>query len=163
MFKFRLALDEGRFRIATVGSALLLSMQAAAGPNGSSVADVNACLEDADTAHVCSIKELSNVVLQCGDESSTSFIKYDDLDDTETPFEGLLSPYEGLFSCPEGDIVAVFIKSGSAKYEGLPIASLPRGSGALWSPLACDLEEFTCPTPSDDDGSDESNGDVSTD
>lgn len=162
MFKTKLAIGKGRFRIATVGSALLLSMQAAAGPNGNSVADVNACLEDADTARVCSSKELSNVVLQCGDES-TSFIKFDDLDDTETPYQGLLSPYEGFFSCPEGDIVAVFIKSGSGKYQGPLIADLPPGSGALWSPLACDAEEFTCPTPSDDGSSDEGDGDVPTD
>jgi hypothetical protein len=147
MFKTRLAIETGRLRIATAGGALLLSMTAAAGPNAKSVAEINACLEDADTARVCSSKELSNVVLQCGSES-TSFVKFDDLNGTETPYEGLVSPYEGLFSCPEGDVVAVFIKSGSAKYQGAPIQGLPRGSGAMWSPLACS-EEFTCPPPGD--------------
>jgi hypothetical protein len=148
MLKTKLAPGAGRLRIAVAGSALLLSMQAAAGPGDKSLAEIDACLADSDTVHVCSSKELSNVVLQCGDES-TFFIKYDDLDDTETPFAGLLSPYEGLFSCPEGQVVAVFIKSGSTKYAGLPIEGLPPGSGAMWSPLVCSVEELTCSSPSD--------------
>jgi hypothetical protein len=159
MFKPRLRLCDGRLLVAAVGSALLLSLQAAAGPGGNSVADVGACLEDADTARVCSSKELSNVVLQCGDESSSTYIKYDDLDDTEAPFEGLESPFEGLFSCPEGEIIAVFIKSGSGKYDGAPIADLPPGSGAQWLPLACTDAEASCTDGSD--GGDEG-GDVVT-
>ena len=160
MFKPRLRIGDGGFRVAAAGGALLLSMQAAAGPAGNSVAEVGACLEDADTARVCSSKELSNVVLQCGNEASSTYIKFDGLDDTETPFQGLLSPYEGQFSCPEGDILAVFIKSGSGKYDGVPIADLPPGSGALWLPLSCAEGEFSCPDPSD--GGDEA-GDVGGD
>jgi hypothetical protein len=143
-----------RLRIAAVGGALLLSLQATAAPGGNSGAEVGACLEDAATVRACSTKELSNVVLQCGDESSSVYIKYDDLDDTEAPFEGLVSPYEGLFTCPEGEVIAVFIKSGNNKYDGAPIEGLPPGSGAEWSPLSCSDESFTCPTPGDD-GSDE--------
>lgn len=159
MFKPRFRIVGGRLRVAAIGSALLLSMQAAAEPGGNSTADVGACLEDADTARVCSSKELSNVVLQCGDESSSTYIKYDDLDDTEAPFEGLESPFEGLFSCPEGAVIAVFIKSGSGKYDGAPIADLPPGSGAQWLPLACTDAEASCTDGSD--GGDEG-GDVVT-
>ena len=144
MTKFRVRPCDEWFRAATVGSALLLSLAAAAGPNQKSVAEVGACLEDPATVRACSTKELSNVVLQCGDESSSTYIKYDDLGDTETPFEGLESPYEGLFSCPEGEVMAVFIKSGSGKYDGTPIEGLPPGSGAEWSPLACTEAEASC-------------------
>ena len=157
MFKPRFRIFDDRLRAAAVGSALLLSMQAAAGPGGNSVAEVGACLEDAATVRACSSKELSNVVLQCGDESSSTYIKYDDLDDTETPFEGLESPYEGLFSCPEGDVIAVFIKSGSGKYDGAPLEGLAPGSGAQWLPLACTDAEASCTDGSDggDEGGDE--------
>lgn len=135
--------------IMTVGSALVLSAQwAIAGP---STASTDACLEESGAARVCSTKELSNVVVQCGDESGSYFIKYDELDDGT--YEGLIDPYSGFFTCPSGDVVAVFIKSGNNRYSGPAIEGLPPGSGAQWTPLACSEDPADCGTS--DEGGDE--------
>lgn len=137
--------------ITTAGGALLLSMQAAnAGPTP---AQTDACLEESGAVRACSTKELSNVIVQCGDESGSFFVKYDELDDGI--YEGLIDPHTGLFSCPSGDVLAVFIKSGNNKYDGAPIEGLPRGSGAQWLPLACSEDPADCTT---DDGGDEGGG-----
>lgn len=137
----------------TVAGALALAVSATAGADSQSV--TSACLEDAATVRACSTKELSNVVVQCSTESGSYFLKYDDLD---AGFEGLTSPYQGDFSCPEGDVVAVFIKSGRNKYDGPAIEGLPPGSGAAWTPLACGAEEEGCASD-DEGGGDESAGD----
>jgi hypothetical protein len=92
---------------------------------------------------VCSSKELSNIVLQCGDaEQGTSYyVKFDDLDDPENWPEGQLTASQGSFDCPDGDtLLAVFAKSGSQKYDGESLVGVPGGSGAVWSPLACSTE-----------------------
>lgn len=154
MFKPRFRLSVGR-PLAVAGSFLLLSMPAAAGPGGNSGAEVGACLEDAATARVCSSKELSNVVVQCGDESGSYFIKYDELDDGT--YEGLTDPSSGSFACPSGDVIAVFVKSGNNAYDGTLIDGLPPGSGALWTPLACGEDPADCGTP-DEGGGDENAG-----
>jgi hypothetical protein len=157
MFNSRAPLFTTRLRI-TAASALLLTMAGAA--NADSTAETGACLEEAGTVRACSSKELSNVVVQCGDESGTFFVKYDELDDGS--FEGLTSPYEGSFACPEGEVIAVFIKSGRDKYNGPVIEGLPPGSGAQWSPLACGAEEAGCASDGDEGGStDEGGGDES--
>jgi hypothetical protein len=156
MSRTRLIPGAGVALVARAGSALLLAMSAAAAPSSQSGAQIDACLEESGAARVCSSKELSNVVLQCGDESGSVYIKFDDLDDTESPYEGLLSPNEGLFSCPEGELLAVFVKSGSGKYDGEPIEGLPPGSGAQFSPLACSVEPVDCETADEgDEGGDE--------
>lgn len=145
-----------RLRFAAATSALMLAMPGAA-KAGPSTAETGACLEDASTVRACSDKELSNVVVQCGDESGSFFVKYDELDDGT--YEGLTSPYEGAFACPEGEVIAVFIKSGRNHYDGPAIEGLPPGSGALWSPLACGAEEAGCPSDGDEGGGDEGGGD----
>jgi len=136
--------------IGLTGIAFLIPYLALAGPENSS-ADISACLVDSDTTHVCSSKQLSNIVVQCsdGETESTYFYRYDDLDDVESWPEGQTSPYAGDFSCPEGgELVAVFVKSGRDKYDGPALTGLPPGSGAVWSPLACSTETV-CPTPSE--------------
>ena len=127
-------------RVAAVGSALLFSMHAAGA--GAAPAQTDACIEESGAVLACSTKELSNVIVQCGDESGSFFVKYDELDDGI--FEGLIDPHSGVFSCPSGDVIAVFIKSGNNKYDGPPIDGLPRGSGAQWSPLACSEDPADC-------------------
>jgi hypothetical protein len=135
--------------IATVAGALALSMQGAiAGP---SVAETDACLEDTGAVRACSTKELSNVVVQCGDESGSYFVKYDELDDGT--YEGLIDPYSGFFTCPTGEVIAVFIKSGNNRYDGPSIDGLPPGSGAQWTPLDCGEDPLDC--GSSDEGGDE--------
>jgi hypothetical protein len=140
-----------RPRLRVAAAVLAFSACTAAGADSSS-AITGACLEDSSTVRACSDRQLSNVVVQCGDESGSYFVKYDGLD--EGRFEGLTSPYEGGFNCPTGDVLAVFIKSGRNRYDGPPIAGLPKGSGAAWYPLACGTEGAGC--VSDEDGSDES-------
>ena len=147
-----------RLRFAAAASALMLVMPGSAIAD-ESLAETGACLEDAGTVRACSDKELSNVVLQCGDESGSFFVKYDDLDGGT--FEGLTSPYEGVFTCPQGEVIAVFIKSGRNKYDGPAIEGLPGGSGASWSPPACGAEESGCPSDGDEGGGDEGGGDES--
>jgi hypothetical protein len=160
MFHSRSPFSRPRLRAAAAASAVLLAIPGAAMAGPNSTAETGACLEDAVTVRACSDKELSNVVVQCGDESGSFFIKYDDLD-TGT-FEGLTSPYEGVFSCPEGEVMAVFIKSGRNKYDGPAIEGLPPGSGAQWSPLACGAEEAGCVSDGDEGGgTDEGGGDES--
>ncbi len=153
MFKPRFRIGDGRLYIAMAGTALLLSMPSAmAGPVA---AQTDACLEESATVRACSTKELSNVVVQCGDESTSFFVKYDELDDGT--YEGLIDPYSGLFTCPSGDVIAVFVKSGNNRYDGTPIDGLPPGSGAQWTPLACSEDPAVCGTP------DEGGGDGNTD
>jgi len=142
---------------AAAGATLLALTSAAMAASGA--AETGACLEDASTVRACSTKELSNVVVQCGDESGSFFLKYDDLD--LGTFEGLTSPNEGSFACPEGEVIAVFIKSGRNKYDGPAIEGLPSGSGASWSPLTCGTEEAGCPSDGDEGGGDEVGGDES--
>jgi hypothetical protein len=145
-----------RLRIlAVVVSGLCATPMAGAGEGGTAV--TGACLEDSATVRACSDKELSNVVLQCSSESGSYFVKFDELD--EGTFEGLASPYLGAFSCPEGEIVAVFIKSGRNAYDGAAIEGLPPGSGASWSPLACGTESSDCDSDGDEGGGDEGGGD----
>jgi hypothetical protein len=120
-------------------------------------AQTGSCLEDAATVRACSDKELSNVVVQCSSESGSYFVKYDDLDDGT--YAGLTSPYEGSFACPEGEVIAVFIKSGRNAYDGLAIEGLPAGSGAAWSPLACAVEAAECGSDGEEGGGDEGGGD----
>lgn len=96
--------------------------------------------------------------MQCGDESGSYFLKYDELDDGV--FEGLVSPHEGVFSCPEGEVIAVFIKSGRNAYDGPSIDGLPRGSGAAWYPQACSVAESGCDSGGEEGGGDE-NADTS--
>jgi hypothetical protein len=142
--------------IPAAAGALALSMQGAiAAP---STAETDACLEDSGAVRACSTKELSNVVVQCGDESGSYFVKYDELDDGT--YEGLIDPYSGFFTCPSGDVLAVFIKSGNNRYSGAAIEGLPPGSGAQWMPLACSEDPVDC--GSSDEGGDEG-GDENTD
>ena len=147
-------LFEGK-RGVSIGLAVIVCLVphiVMADPENSS-ADISACLSDADTAHICSSKELSNIVVQCsdGETETTYFFKYDDLDDVANWPEGQTSAYAGDFSCPEGgDLVAVFVKSGREKYNGLALEGLPPGSGAIWSPLACSAETV-CPAPSEEE------------
>jgi hypothetical protein len=157
MFPSRSPLYSPRLRIAAVASALVLTLPGAASADSNSV--TGACLVDDTTVRACSTKDLSNVVLQCSGESGSYFIKYDELDDGTFP--GLTSPSEGEFSCPEGSVIAVFIKSGANHYDGPAIEGLPRGSGASWSPLACGSEGAGC--ESEEGGGDEGGGDAGSD
>lgn len=139
------------YLLGAIGTAFMLPCIAAAAPHDNSLAEIGVCEEDESTARVCSTKELSNIVLQCGDaETETSYyIKFDDLDDSENWPEGQLTANQGSFSCPDGDsLMAVFVKSGSQKYEGNSLDGLPAGSGAVFSPLACSTES-DCETSSD--------------
>lgn len=143
-------------RLATAGSALLLAMQAAAQPAPQSLSEVSACSEDDSTAFVCSTKDLSNVILQCGDESGSTYVKFDDdPDDGSLPIDE--ESNQGSFSCPEGNVLAVFVKSGSAFNTDATIAGLPRGSGAMINLEACTAETLDCPDPDadEDEGGDE--------
>ncbi len=146
-----------RLRAAAAGSALLFAMVGAAVADPNSSAETGACLEDAATVRACSSKELSNVVVQCSGESGSFFIKYDELDDGT--FGGLTSPYQGVFTCPEGEVIAVFVKSGRNFYDGTAIEGLPSGSGAQWSPLACGAAEAGCASNGDEGGGDEGGSD----
>lgn len=141
-----------RLRIAAVAAAAMCGALEARAAEGDS-AQTGACLEEAATVRACSNKELSNVVLQCTGESGSYFVKFDELDDGT--FAGLTSPYAGSFSCPDGEVVAVFIKSGRNAYDGPALEGLPRGSGAAWLPLACGTEDAGC----ESDGGDEGGGD----
>jgi hypothetical protein len=135
-------------------SALAL---AAAGPAlADSSSETGACLEDGATVRACSTKELSNVVVQCSGESGPYFVKYDELDDGL--FEGLETPYEGVVTCPSGEVIAVFIKSGRTAYSGPAIAGLPPGSGAAWYPESCSADS-DCSSGGDEGGGDEGGGD----
>lgn len=136
--------------IATAGSALALAVQGAVAAPAPAATD--ACLEESGAVRACSTKELSNVVVQCGDESGSYFVKYDELDDGS--YEGLIDPYSGFFTCPTGEVIAVFIKSGNNKYSGPAIDGLPPGSGAQWTPLACSEDPLDC--GGGDEGDDES-------
>jgi hypothetical protein len=139
------------YLVGVIGAVFMLPAIAAAAPNAKSLAQIEACEEDASTARVCTSKELSNVVLQCGDaEMETSYyVKFDDLDDPENWPEGQLTANQGSFTCPDGDsLLAVFVKSGSQKYDGESLAGLPGGGGAVWSPLACSAES-DCETSSE--------------
>jgi hypothetical protein len=156
MTQYRKDFQQNLFGAALAGLILAVPATATSEPNVNSVADFAVCLEDSASTRVCSSKELSNVVVQCdnGDETSY-FFKHDDLDDPEAESAAFLeTAYEGVFACPEGEsILAVFVKSGSAKYVGDPVEGLPSGSGAVWSPLDCPVE---CPLPSDDDEAEDS-------
>jgi len=143
--------------MAIAASALMLAVPGTTG--ASSTAATGACLEDAATVRACSDKEPSAVVVQRGDESGSFFVKYDELD--AGTFAGLTSPHEGVFSCPEVDVIAVFFKSGRNKYDGPAIDGLPPGSGASWSPLACREEEAGCPSDDDEGGGDQGGSDES--
>jgi hypothetical protein len=127
--------------VGAIGAVFMLPAIAAAGPNARSVAQIEACEEDASTARVCSSKELSNIVLQCGNAETSYYIKFDDLDNPENWPEGQLTATQGSFTCPDGDsLLAVFVKSGSQKNDGQTLAGLPGAGGAIWSPLACTTE-----------------------
>jgi hypothetical protein len=126
----------------------------------SSSAETGACLESTATVRACSTKELSNVLVQCSDESGSYFVKYDELDDGD--FEGLVTPYEGVFSCPEGDVIAVFVKSGRNGYDGPAIDGLPPGTGAAWSPQSCATTDSGC-APEEDEGGGEEGGEENVD
>ena len=142
----------GTLRLRLAACALALAAPGAATADGTS--ETGACLEDGATVRACSTKELSNVVVQCSGASGTYFVKFDELDDGI--FEGLVTPSEGVFSCPEGEVVAVFIKSGRNAYDGPSIDGLPRGSGAAWYPEACSVAESGCESGGDEGGGDES-------
>ncbi len=137
-----------RLGVMLTGILIAVPLIGAAGPNSNSnsYAVIAVCLEDQDptTARVCSSKELSNVVLQC--TGDPAFHKVDDLDDTENPFPGLVTPHEGLFTCPNGTIEAVFVKSGSKKFTG-ELEGLPPGSGMIFNPVAC---SEACPETSEE-------------
>ena len=150
----RSPLGTTRLRIAAMAGVLTIGLPVAAGADGGG-AETSACLEESGAVRACSNKELSNVVLQCSDGSGSYFVKYDELD--EGSYEGLITPYEGNFSCPQGDVIAVFIKSGRNTYGGQAIEGLPPGSGALWSPLACGAEESSCES-AEGGGGDEGGG-----
>ena len=152
----RAFIGKTRLRIGAALIAAICGMPPAGASEGDT-AQTGACLEDASTVRACSTKELSNVVVQCSSESGSYFVKYDELDDGT--FEGLTSAYEGTFVCPEGEVVAVFIKSGRNTYDGPSIEGLPRGSGAAWSPLACGAEEAGCSSDGDEGGGDTGGGD----
>jgi hypothetical protein len=125
------------------GAVFMLPAIAAAGPNAKSLAQIEACEEDASTARVCSSKELSNIVLQCrnAETDTTYYVKFDDLDNPKNWPEGQLTATQGSFTCPDGDnLLAVFVKSGSQKNDGEILAGLPGAGGAIWSPLACSTE-----------------------
>lgn len=141
----------GTRRLRLAACALALAVPAAAMADSSS--ETGACLEDGATVRACSTKDLSNVVVQCSGPSGTYFVKYDELDDGT--FEGLVAPNEGVFSCPEGEVVAVFIKSGRNGYAGPAVEGLPPGSGAAWYPQACGTEESGCSSGGDEGGGDE--------
>ena len=126
--------------LGAVLAAVLLAMPvfAIAGPSPKSVAVIAACAVDASTARVCSSKELSNVILRCrAADGGTFFHKFDDLDEVL-----LENPHDANFSCPDGaTLVAVFAKSGSAKYDGPEVSGLPSGAGGVFLNLAaCGLE-----------------------
>lgn len=124
-----------------IGAVFMLPAIVASAPNARSVAQIEACEEDASTVRVCSSKELSNIVLQCGNAETTYYIKFDDLDNPENWPEGQLTATQGSFTCPDGDsLLAVFVKSGSQKNDGAILAGLPGAGGAIWSPLACSTE-----------------------
>ena len=89
----RSALHKPRLRIAAATLAVAACGTASA---DKSQAITGACLEDSTTVRACSDKELSNVVVQCGDESSTYFVKYDELGDGTFP--GLTTPRPGTLS-----------------------------------------------------------------
>ena len=141
----------GTRRLRFAACALALASPGAAMADGAS--ETAACLEDSATVRACSTKELSNVVVQCGGESGSYFLKYDELDDGT--FEGLVTPNEGVFSCPEGEVIAVFVKSGRNAYDGPAIDGLPPGSGAAWYPEACAVAEAGCAPGGDEGGGDE--------
>ena len=141
----------GTLRLRLAASALALAAPGAATADGAS--ETGACLEDSATVRACSTKELSNVVVQCGGESGSYFLKYDELDNGT--FEGLVTPTEGVFSCPEGEVIAVFVKSGRNAYDGPAIDGLPPGSGAVWYPEACAVAEPGCAPGGDEGGGDE--------
>lgn len=132
-----------------LGLMLVWASVASAEPDDNSVADIVACDEGDGTVRACSSKELSNVVLECSDGESSFYVKFDDLDSEEDPYPGLDTPYEGTFSCPgDGQVLAVFVKSGSGKFDG---GGTPAGSGTLWDPDACPA---VCPEPGGDDDED---------
>ena len=149
-----------RLGIMLTGILIAVPLIGAAGPNSNSYADIVICRDDSMTARVCSSKELSNVVVQCGDiELETSyFFKSDDLDDPENWPEGQLTAYEGLFSCPNGNILAVFVKSGSKRFSG-DLEGLPSGSGATFGPEECPV---VCPEPSEEDEEEVGDGEIPT-
>ncbi|HEX9851918.1 MAG TPA: hypothetical protein VGA68_02855 [Woeseiaceae bacterium] len=127
--------------VGAIGAVFMLPAIAAADPNAKSVAQIEACEETASTARVCSSKELSNIVLQCGNAETSYYFKFDDLDNPENWPEGQLTATQGSFTCPDGDsLLAVFVKSGSQKNDGEILAGLPGAGGAIWSPLACSTE-----------------------
>ncbi len=129
------------YLIGAIGAVCMLPAIVASAPNARSVAQIEACEEDASTVRVCSSKELSNIVLQCGNAETSYYIKFDDLDNPENWPEGQLTATQGSFTCPDGDtLLAVFVKSGSQKNDGAILAGLPGAGGAIWSPLACSTE-----------------------
>jgi hypothetical protein len=133
----------------SAGVLLTLPLVLQADPSPRSVATVAACAMSETTVSVCSSKELSNVILQCSDgEGSSYFFKIDDLDAAE-----LENPYQGDFSCPDGDLIeAVFVKSGSTKSGAAPGA----GQEALFGLAMCPV---SCPAPSGGDGGDSNTSD----
>ena len=151
-----------RLGVMLTGILIAVPLIGAAGPNGYSYADIVICRDKSMRAWVCSSKELSNVVVQCGDiELETSyFFKSDDLDDPENWPEGQLTAYEGLFSCSNGNILAVFVKSGSKKYSG-GLEGLPPGSGATFGLQDCP-EVVVCPEPSEEDEEEVGDGEIPT-
>jgi hypothetical protein len=127
--------------VGAICAVFMLPAIAAAAPNAHSVAQIEACEEDASTVRVCSSKDLSNIVLQCANAETSYYIKFDDLDNPENWPEGQLTATQGSFTCPNGDsLLAVFVKSGSQKNDGAILPGLPGAGGAIWSPLACSTE-----------------------
>ncbi len=126
------------YLVGAIGAMFMLPAIASAEPNAKSRAQIEACEEDPSTARVCSSKELSNIVLQCGNAETSYYVKFDDLDNPENWPEGQLTATQGSFTCPDGDsLLAVFVKSGSQKNDGAILAGLPGAGAAIWSPLAC--------------------------
>ena len=128
-------------------------------PNANSVAVTAACTMDDDTAHVCSCKGLSNVVLWCG----STWVKHEDFGDGEV--------YEAIVDCGvdsagnpiSGPITMIAVKSGSQKnakhnpVDYQAIEDAPSGSGLFSAPEACS-PDFACPAAGDCSGGDEPTG-----
>ena len=134
-------------------------------PNKNSVAVTKACtMDDGNTAHVCSCKGLSNVVLWCG----STWVKHEDFGSDVDGGE----VYEAMVDCGvdgqgnpiPGPITMIAIKSGSQKNakhhpENYEInEDAPSGSGLVVTPEACS-PDFACPLPGDCTGGDEPAGD----
>jgi hypothetical protein len=125
-------------------------------PNENSVAVTAACTLPDNTAHVCSCKGLSNVVLWCG----TTWVKHEDFGsgvDSDEVYEAIVGCVDSAGNTIPGDITMIAVKSGSQKNakhhpEDYEVdLDAPSGSGLLVTPKAC-TPEFACPAAGDCSG-----------